>query len=208
MTESIKLLHMNLLAQGLSVDGFITWGSDVETTNDLSGEERINLNDELNKAEFITGAFRVGGQHIFDIIVNGELNQIKDDAVDAELILVSDKPKRFEIKRYPKNTKELLMIQKLIYPCIKNGFAKNVSFTDFNTKDKQNWIPTYMKSQFLQKANEHIPNYPNEKESKWYNLTSSNDSQTIANIPKKADDEPGWVALQKLVGVDDNGPHS
>ena len=26
--------------------------------------------------------------------------------------------------------------------------------------------------------------------------------------PEKANDEPGWTALQKLVGVDDNGPHS
>ena len=186
MTESIKLLHMNLLAQGLSVDGFISGGSDVETTSNLSVEDRSKLNDDLNKAEFITGAFRVGGQHIVDIINTEELTDIRNAAVAADLISVSDNPKRFEIKRYPKNTEELLMIQKLIYPCIKNGFAKNVSFKDItNNSDKKNWILTYMKSQILQKTKDTGASYPTEKESKWHNL-KSNDDETIANIPRKS----------------------
>ena len=202
--NNIKLLHMNLLAQGLSVDGFMVGNSQVSSPPDNRADERESLNIVLNKAEFINGKFRVGGEHIVDVIKNGELTTLMDKAVVDELIDVGDATqKKFKILRYPQNMTELLTIQKLIYPCIRNGFGEDISISD------NKWMNTYIKSLILNKTD----NLPTDTFSL---LNKKGKKYELLDITKKIEGEAtdynseqkGWIALQKLVGTDEDGPWS
>ena len=280
MTD-IKLLHMNLLAQGLSNDGFmvgkdmnkITAAKPPNNTNNTNNANNANnanntnnvntanianiavnnannaniaannannnnptkftevkraeANKILNEAEFINGKFGIGATHISNDIEHREAVikelyaaggdagaspanippiSVDDDSVDNPLIKITSTygSQMFEIKRYPNDNKELLLVQKLIHPKIKQGFGKKISIYD------EYWMDTYVKSKLIQK----LPKGDEPNTNLMYNLKEKKNKEgkyIIENLPEKAEnnnnsEEAGWDALQKLVGVDKEGP--